>query len=102
MIYQSSDSKFTLFNKDNADLYYMHKQNIVGGPSIIFSRYHEKDVTKIKQSDKICKAIVGYYCNGLYSYAYIRCKFLNNFRPEVSKKYIDKYLFTINLIANMR
>ena len=30
MIYQSSDSQFALFNKDNADLYYSFKQNIVG------------------------------------------------------------------------
>ena len=102
MIYQSSDSKFALFNKDNADLYYTLKQNIVGGPSIIFSRYHEKDVTKIKKSDKFCKAIVGYDCNGLYSYAikqqmptgvYVRCKCSNNFRPEVSEKYIDAYVW---------
>ena len=42
MNYQSSDSKFALFNKDNADLCYSFKQNIVGGPNIIFSRYHEK------------------------------------------------------------
>ena len=42
MNYQSSDSKLALFNKDNADLYYSFKQNIVGGPSIIFSRYHKK------------------------------------------------------------
>ena len=102
MIYQSSNSKFALFNNDNADLYYTFKQNIVGGPSIIFSRYHEKNITKIKQSDKFCKAIVGYDCNGLYSYAikqqmptgvYVRRKSSNNFRPEVSEKYIDSYVW---------
>ena len=55
MIYQSSDSKFDLFNKDNADLYYTFKQNIVGGPSIIFSRFHEKDVTKINNQTNFVK-----------------------------------------------
>ena len=48
IIYASSESNFALFNSDNADLYYTFKQNIVGGPSIIFTRYQEKGVTKIK------------------------------------------------------
>ena len=39
MIYTSSESNFALFNSDNADLYYTFKENIVGGPSIIFTRY---------------------------------------------------------------
>ena len=47
MIYASSESNFALFNSDNADLYYTFRQNIVGGPSIIFTRYYEKQVTKI-------------------------------------------------------
>ena len=36
MLYNSSNSKFSLFNSENANLYYTFKQNIVGGPSIIF------------------------------------------------------------------
>ena len=45
---------------------------------------------------------MAYGCNGLYSYAikqemptgvYVRRKFSNNFRPEVSEKYIDSYVW---------
>ena len=103
MLFNSSDSKFSLINSDNADLYYTLRKNIVGGPSIIFSRYHEKNVTNIKgiEGNK-CKAIVGYDCNGLYSYAikqemptavYVRRLSSTNFKPEVSEKYIESYVW---------
>ena len=42
MLFNSSKSKFSLINSDNADLYYTPRKNIVGGTSIIFSRYQEK------------------------------------------------------------
>ena len=59
MLYESSDSNFSLINKENADLYYTIKKNIVGGPSIIISKYHEKDVTNIKNiENNRCKALV--------------------------------------------
>ena len=99
MLYKSSDRKFLLINKENADLYYSIKKNIVGGSRIIFSRYHEKDVTNIKNiENNLCKAVVGYDCNGLYPYAikqkmptgvYSRRFEHHQFRPEVSEKYID-------------
>ena len=34
---------FSLFAKKDKDLYYTMKDNNVGGPSIIFNRYHEKE-----------------------------------------------------------
>ena len=49
---------FSLFNEKNKDLYTLFKSNMVGGPSIIFHRYHEKD-----------KKIVGYDANALYLWA---------------------------------
>ena len=103
MLYNSSKSKFSLFNQFNSDLYYTFRQNIVGGPSIIFTRYHEKGETNIKGLDNNkCESVVGYDCNGLYSYAirqdmptgvYVRRRFENSFRPEVSEKYIDSYVW---------
>ena len=103
MLYKSTISKFSLFNQNNADLYYTFRQNIVGGPSIIFTRYHEKGETNIKKIDKNkCKSVVDYDCNGLYSYAirqdmptgvYVRRKFENSFCPEVSERYIDSYIW---------
>ena len=43
-----NDTYFTVFNRTNSDLHELVKDNIVGGPAIIFHRYHEKDVTKIR------------------------------------------------------
>ena len=40
-----------LISTENQDLYHTVKQNIVGGPSIVFNRHHEKDVTKIREVD---------------------------------------------------
>ena len=41
-------TNFVTFNQTNSDLHQLVKDNIVGGPAIIFYRYHEKDVTKIR------------------------------------------------------
>jgi len=55
----------------NADLHWLFKEHIVGGPAIIFHRYHEKDVTFLRQhtnnQDSLpCKKILGYDANALY------------------------------------
>ena len=68
---------FSLFSEKDKDLYYTMKDNNVGGPSIIFNRYHEKDKTNIRnvemrkkgQEPKPCKKIVGYDANALYLWA---------------------------------
>ena len=53
-------------------------------------------------SNNKCQSVVGYDCNGLYSYAirqemptglYIIRLNENNFRPEVSEKYTDSYVW---------
>ena len=58
-------------------MYYNMKDNNVGGPSIIFNRYHEKDKTK-KQNLEMraegkepnsCKKVVRYDANALYLWA---------------------------------
>ena len=58
----------TFFNQTNIDLHLLVKDNIVGGPAIIFHRYHEKDVTKIR-GEETCRSIVGYDANSLYMWA---------------------------------
>ena len=65
---------FSLFTEKDKDLYYTMKDNNVGGPSIIFNRYHEKDKTFICNAEIIrknleprpCKKVVGYDANALY------------------------------------
>ena len=39
---------FSLFDEKNEDLYTLLKKNMVGGPSIIFHRYHEAGKTTIR------------------------------------------------------
>ena len=70
LLYASTECNFSLINQQNADLNYTYRKNIVGGPSIIFSRYYEKGVPNtMKLEGNKCQSIVGYDCNGLYSYA---------------------------------
>jgi hypothetical protein len=71
------DIYFSLFTEKDKDLYYTMKDNNVGGPSIIFNRYHEKDKTNIRNVEmrrknlkpKPCKKVVGYDANALYLWA---------------------------------
>ncbi len=52
------------------EAYEMLKGAVVGGPSIVFTRYHVADVTKIRdhqyEEPNFCKNIVGYDANALY------------------------------------
>ena len=62
------DTYFSLFTEKDKDLYYTMKNNNVGGPSIIFNRYHEKDKTCIRNAKitrknlepQPCKKVVGF------------------------------------------
>jgi len=92
---------FAIINRTDADLHWLLKGHIVGGPSIIFLRYHEKDVTFIRQDtndqDSLpCKKILGYDANALYLSAimqelpakhYIRYKEGDNYKPHPCQKY---------------
>ena len=58
---------FGLIHGRDDDLYYTIKQNIVGGPSIIFTRDAEVDHTFIRDDpDRPCANIVGFDANALY------------------------------------
>ena len=91
----SPDTNFVTFNKANSDLHHLVKDNIVGGPAIIFHRYHEKDITKIR-GEETCRSIVGYDANALYLWAlmqdmptggYTRRRVENGFRPQAAQPY---------------
>ena len=91
-----NDTYFTVFNRTNSDLHEIVKDNIVGGPAIIFHRYHEKDVTKIRGGGETCRSIVGYDANALYLWAimqdmptgwYTRRREENKFRPQQAQPY---------------
>ena len=57
---------FTLFNKKHKDWYYRMRQNIIGGPTIIFHRYHEAGMTRIRKGPTECADVVGYDADALY------------------------------------
>ena len=87
---------FTIFNEKNKDLHHLVKDNVVGGASLVFHRYHEKGVTTLRQNEygetaRLCRSIVGYDANALYLWSlmqdmpmgwYTRRREENDFRPE--------------------
>ena len=90
-----------LLSKINEDLYFKIKNGLVGGPSIVFHRHHEKNVTKIRELDfgseaKFCKQVLGCDANALYLWCMMqemptgspirRCA-VNNFKPKFSEKF---------------
>ena len=90
------DTFFTVFNNTNKDAHKLVKDNIVGGPAIIFHRYHEKGITKIRGGSELCRKIVGYDANALYMWAlmqdmptgwYVRRRAENKFRPQQAQPY---------------
>ena len=59
---------------DTEELYQLFKDNMVGGPAIIFHRYAEINKSKIRENEygeaaKTVKKIVGYDANALYLWA---------------------------------
>jgi hypothetical protein len=67
-----STQSICLFDETNSDLDTLLRNNLVGGPSIVFSRYHEKNVTKLRVMEvgetraKMCKKVLGVDANALY------------------------------------
>ena len=91
-----NDTYFTVFNNTNKDAHKLVKANIVGGPAIIFHRYHEKNVTRIRGGSEPCRSIVGYDANALYLWAlmqdmptgwYTRRRAEKQFRPQPAQPY---------------
>ena len=63
------DVFFSLINKKHKDLHRLLREQMVGGPSIVFRRYHETGVTKIRNGAKTVKSCTGYDANSLYLWA---------------------------------
>ena len=94
-------TNITIFNEKNKDIHDLVKDNINGGPSIIFHRYHEKGVNTLRQNvygeaARACRSIVGYDPNALYLWSlmqdmpmgwYKRRRVENDFRPESAQLY---------------
>ena len=66
------DMYFSLINHKHRDLHSLLREQIVGGPSLVFHRYHEKGVTRVRGGSEVVSSIVGYDANALYLYALSR------------------------------
>jgi G:T-mismatch repair DNA endonuclease (very short patch repair protein) len=73
----TSENPIKLLDPQDRGLYPMIKKNLVGGPSIVFHRYHEKGITSIRQQEfgneaKRCERILGVDANALYLWCMMR------------------------------
>ena len=69
-LFQNINTPFVTFNRREL-VFTLSSKNLVGGPSIVFHRFHEKDTTLIREHKygreaKKCKHILGVDANSLY------------------------------------
>ena len=60
---------FMLFNEDNRDWDDRFRNNIVGGPSVIYSFHHKAGVTRLRDpvKGKLCRSVLGLDATALYA-----------------------------------
>ena len=98
---QNKRVNFAIIDKDNMDLHFLMRCFTVGGPSIVFNRLHEKNVTCIRNNPQFkCASICGWDANSLYLYSlgkamptgdFIRRRAEHNFVPESRRGLIKMY-----------
>ena len=81
----------SLIDKRHKDLHDIYRSNICGGPAMILRRYHEKDITLIRNKTHKVKKIWSYDCSSLYLFClmknhctehFIRRRKINSYRAE--------------------
>ena len=98
---RKNGATFSLICEKDKDLHYCIKRNVVGGPSIVFNRYHCVNETTIRSNpSEVCQKIIGYDCNALYLWCfsldqpvgqYIRRRAEKGFSPEYQARHMDMY-----------
>ena len=68
-LHKSTDSKIYPFTESDKDLLEKIREDMVGGPSIVFTRKAVVDKTFIRKSSNLCKSIVGIDASQLYPYS---------------------------------
>ena len=58
-LHKSTDATFYPFTEADKDLLEKIREDVVGGPSIVFTRKAVADETFVRKSSNICKSIVG-------------------------------------------
>ena len=67
-LHKSTDSKFYPFTESDKDLLEKIREDMVGGPSIVFTRKAVVDDSFFRKSTNFCKSIVGINTSQLYFY----------------------------------
>ena len=95
--HKSTSAKFYPFTETDKDLLQKIREDMVGGPSIVFTRKVLVDKIFIRNWENICKSIVGIDASQLYPYSmcqpmrtglYTRWEFdteSNRFKPQQNK-----------------
>ena len=68
-LHKSTDSKFYPFNESDKELSEKIREDMVGGPSLVFTRKAVANDTFIRKSTNLCKSIVGIDASQLYPYS---------------------------------
>ena len=68
-LHKSSSAKFYPFTETDKDLLQKIREDMVGGPSIVFTRKAVVDETFIRDYRNLCKSIVGIDATQLYPYS---------------------------------
>ena len=83
-LHKSTNEKFYPFCESDRDLCEKNREDMTGGPLIVFTRKAVEDKTFIRDSSNVCKSIVGIDASKLYPYSmcqdmptglYTRCEF---------------------------
>ena len=67
--HKSTDTKFYPSTESDKDLLEKIREDLVSGPSIVFTRKAVVDETFIRKSSNLCKSIVGINASQLYPYS---------------------------------
>ena len=68
-LHKSTDAKFYPLTEGDKDILEDIRENVIGGPSILFTREAVVDETFIRKSTNICKSIVRIDASQLYPYS---------------------------------
>ena len=68
-LHKYTDANYYPFTEEEKDFLEKIQEDVVGGPSIVFTRKAVVDETFIRKSANICKSIVGIDASQLYPYS---------------------------------
>ena len=104
MMFSSANNQnfhFAVVDNKNEDLFFKIRNNLAGGPSIIFNRYLKVGSTLIRGiRNNTCETIIGWDAASLYLYCmglelptgvFIRRLEKDNYKPEIRDRYMSAY-----------